>query len=239
MWNTAAMGWLLPTGRVARRVGTGLGLVTAVILVGFVLAFGIHRLTPIPAWKEFLDVGGEGNLPTWWNSILLALVAVSAFVVAFFDMAAVPARKRAWWVVAAAAGYLSIDEAAVLHERLAGPVRSADIDLPTYAWLLPGTVLAVCGAGLLIVVGRRLPKPTAARLAVALATYGAASIVIEGIGGWIRRGSDDSVWFSVSLTLEEGTEMAACVYAVAVIVDSLQFRGIGDGTLVTTARDGR
>ena len=47
-------------------------------------------------------------------------------------------------MVAAAAAYLSVDEAAALHERLANVVPSG-IDVTTYAWSLPGSLLAVAG----------------------------------------------------------------------------------------------
>ena len=134
------------------------------------------------------------------------------------------------------AAYLSLDEGAALHERFAGPVKSAGVDvLPTTAWVIPGAVLALLGAVLLVVVGRRLRAPTSGRLAVALAMYGLGAVGVEAFSGWIRSTSQDSPWFSVGrITLEEGLEMSACVYAVAAIVDSLRFERLANGTMVTT-----
>jgi hypothetical protein len=63
---------------------------------------------PVPGWKEFFDIGGEANLPTWWNSTLLALVAVAAMAVSMLWSDVQVATRRAWWVVAAAATYLSM-----------------------------------------------------------------------------------------------------------------------------------
>lgn len=57
--------FLLPTSNAARAVCIVLATITGVVLFVFVTAFGVHRLTPIPVWKEFVDIGAEGNLPTW------------------------------------------------------------------------------------------------------------------------------------------------------------------------------
>jgi hypothetical protein len=114
---------------------------------------------------------------------------------------------------------LSIDEATALHERLAEPVSAAGIDVPTYAWVVPGAALAIAGSAVLLFAGRQLPSPTAGRLGIALAAYGTAAVGIEAINGWIRDSRGDSPLFTIGTTIEEAVEMVACAYAVAVIVD--------------------
>ena len=207
-----------------------LAAVTAVVLITFVAVFSIHRLTPIESWKEVLDIGGEANIPTWWNATLLAMVAVCALVAAEIGGAAGPAR-RAWRVVAAGAAYLSIDEAAALHERLADVVPSG-VDVPTYAWLLPGSVLALAGTAVLVSAGRHLPHPTAGRLGFALAAYGGAAIGIEAANGRVRENDDDSMLYTVGTLIEESVEMGACVYAVSVIIDAFRVCRTNTGVVV-------
>jgi hypothetical protein len=72
---------LIPASPVARRVAIGLAGGTAVVLAAFVVAFSYHRLVaPAESWKELFDIGGEANVPTWWNATLLATVALAALV---------------------------------------------------------------------------------------------------------------------------------------------------------------
>jgi hypothetical protein len=212
---------LRSTTRPARLVAGLLAGGTVVVMLAFIVVFALHRITPVPGWKEFFDIGGEANLPTWWNSTLLALVAVAALAVSMLWSDVRVATRRAWWVVAAAATYLSIDEAAGLHERLAGPGESIGIDVPTYAWILPGTLLAGGATIVLVAVGRHLPRKTAASLAVALGAYAAGALGFEAVNGWIRRGSDDSPWYTLGTIVEESLEMGACILAVTAIVDTV------------------
>lgn len=218
---------LAPTSAAARTVGKVLALITAVVLFAFVPTGGVHRLTPVPAWKECVDIGAEGNLPTWWNTTLLALVGAGALVAAALDADHRPSM-RAWLVVAAAGAYLSLDEAAGLHERLNGLTARAGIDPPTYAWVLPGALLAGVGATVLIVIGRRLPSPTGLRLGVALGAYGTGAIAVEAFTGAIR---DDGVgWlYGIGIAVEETLEMGAAAYAVTTIVDHYGIQRVANG----------
>lgn len=218
---------LVPSSVGARRVVVGLVAATGLVFAGFVASFGWHRVvSPVPAVKDWFDIGGEANLPTWWNSTLLVLIAVLALSAAIVS-AGSTAERRAWWVVAAAATYLSIDEATELHERLTDAGERTGLDLPTYAWLIPGVVLAAVGSTVLVVVGRSLPRPTGPRLGAALAAYGFAALGLEALTGWIRDRFDDSPWFTLGVMAEEGLEMLACVSAIGVILDRFEIERDG------------
>ncbi len=213
--------WLLmPSSELARRFVTGLAICTAAVFAAFIVAFGWDRIaSPIPRAKAWFDIGNESNLPTWWNATLLILVAMCALVA---SLVADRAReRRAWWVVALAGTYLSIDEATELHERLAGIGERSGLAGPTYAWLAPGIVVALAGATVLVIAGRALPRRAGARLGLALGIYAVAALGLEAVGGWIRDDSDDSPWFTIAIMLEEGLEMLACVLAVGAILDTL------------------
>lgn len=197
--------------RLARHVGGALALVTGGVVAVFVVVFALHRLVAVPELKEFVDIGGEANLPTWWNASLLLAAALSAGLAAAVD--AHRARRRAWSVVGLAATYLSLDEVASLHERLSGPVRAAGFDVPTYAWLVPGVVLALVGSVVLVLVTRPLPAPTRRLLALSLALYGGGAVVLEAVNGLLRD-QGLRLLFSVGTTLEETLEMIACIGVV-------------------------
>jgi len=181
-----------------------LGAITLAVFAMFFVAFTLHRFVPVEGWKELADIGAEANVPTWWNATLLIMVAILTIVAAEVARGSGPAVRRAWWVVAAGATYASIDETVGLHERLAGPVESAGINVPTYAWILPGVVIAVAGAAVLAAVG------------------------VEAVNGWSRDRNWDTT-YTIGTIIEEGVEMAACVYAAATIVDAFRWRRICSG----------
>lgn len=211
---------------VIRAVAVGLTAVTVVVFVAFIAVFAVHRLTPVDGAKRFVDIGAEANLPSWWNTSLLVIVSVLAVVASLrpFEAGERPAA-RAWWIVAAATAYLGLDEAAGLHERLAGPVESSDLDLPTYAWLVPGVLLAAVGCAVLVVAARQLPPRVARGLGFALATYAIGAVGFEAVTGLVTsEPGDDSLnpAFTIGIIIEEGLEMAACVMAACSIAAEIR-----------------
>lgn len=220
----------MATTRVGKRLARALLLLTGLVMTVFVIVFTLNRATSLPLkdLKTFVDIGGEANLPTWWNASLLFTVFLAALVAAFLPATAAEGRSRhrarrgAWLVVAAAGAYLSLDETTALHERLARPVVSSGLDLPTYAWLLPGVVLAAVGCLLLFRASRRLPPPIARRLGLALACYLGGAVGMEFVNGLLSdRWLDLPLVFAAGTTLEETLEMVACVLAITAIVDHL------------------
>ncbi|HEX2248540.1 MAG TPA: hypothetical protein VHH13_13435 [Arthrobacter sp.] len=214
-----------PPARAAVRF---LLLVTGLILALFAAVFALHYVTPLDEAKEFVDIGAEANLPTWWNSALLFLVAALAAASA---LVARGGTRRSWAVIAAAAAYLSLDEAARLHERLARPLLAAGLDTPTYPWLALGAVVGIAGATVLFFAGRSLPAETGRRLALGLGCYGAGALGAEAFNGWIRQNGPDYV-FSAGLILEEGLEMFGCIIAAGAIADYLAARLLRSRDLV-------
>ncbi|MGQ0624080.1 MAG: hypothetical protein ACT4PP_05405 [Sporichthyaceae bacterium] len=214
------MGALASTA-IGRRLCAALIIATAVVLSAFLTVYSLNRLgVDLAGIKGAVDIGGENNIPTWWNGLLLLSVAVTAIAAA--RRAAEPAQRHAWWVIAAAGGYLTLDELAQLHERLNEPVRSTGISLPTYAWLLPGVVLAGAGAVILVRAGRHLPVFTARRLGLALGVFACGALGMEALNGLVSgRWLDLELLFAAGTTIEESLEMLACVLAVTAIVDHL------------------
>ncbi len=196
-----------------RAVWRGLWTVTALVMLLFVAVFAANRVTPLPTLKPLVDIGGEANVPTWWNASLLLTAGIAAIVARWDERR--PDVRRAWTLVAAAAIYFSVDEATGLHELLGRPLRTLDLDVPTYNWVLPGLVLALAGTVALVVVGRRLPTSVKGRLAVALGCYLLGAIGVEAFNGWVGGGPV----FTVGMIVEESLEMGACILAVVAVVD--------------------
>jgi hypothetical protein len=210
---------MMPGRNVVSRRAAGLLLgTTAAIMAAFLAVFALHYLIPLDELKKFVDIGAESNLPAWWNAALLFLVAVLAVAAAL--------RKgrcgagAAWWVIAAAAAYLSLDETAGLHERLARPAVAAGLQSPTYPWLALGVFVAGAGALVLFLAGRMLPWTAYRPLGAALVLYALGAVGTEAFNGWIR-GVAPGVLFSGGLVLEEGLEMLGPIIAAVAILDYL------------------
>ncbi|MFB4315080.1 hypothetical protein [Actinomadura sp. 21ATH] len=175
---------------------------------------------PVPALRLVFNVGAEGNLATWWNGALLLSVAGTALLAAGLSGRGARPGRAAWLALAAAAAWLSVDETAQVHERLAGPGREwaagLGIALPTYAWVLPGALGAAAGVAGAVLWARRLPGDLRYGMLGALAAYLAGALVVEAFNGWARRQGADAV-YAVGTSVEEGLEMGACLLALAVL----------------------
>lgn len=218
----------------ARGVWRTLWAATALVMLLFVAVFALHRVTPLPMLKAMVDIGGEANVPTWWNASLLLMTGVAALVARWDETR--PELRRAWAVVAAAATYLSIDEAIALHELLGEPLKAVRVDVPTYTWVLPGVALALAGTVGLVAVCRRLPTTVRNQLALALGCYFAGAIGVEAFNGWVGRGDAGPV-FTVGMIVEESLEMGACILAIAAIVDHIVTRGTALRSVAGTRSD--
>lgn len=189
------------------------------VTIGMVLVFGtvlvLHEyVTPMPRIRALVNINGEANLPAWWNSALLMTIGFGALAARAFETER-PAR-RAWLTVAVAALLLSLDEIAGLHERLGAPVREAGIEVPTFAWLVPGVFIGAALATVLVVLGRGLPLPTRHWLLLALVCYLVGALGVEAINGTLRS-ADRLIYYWIGTTVEETVEMIACVVAVGAI----------------------
>ncbi|MFD1212992.1 hypothetical protein ACFQ36_13185 [Arthrobacter sp. GCM10027362] len=203
---------------VSRRAAALLLGVTAAVMLAFVAVFALHHVMPLDELKKFVDIGAESNLPAWWNAVLLFLVAGLAAAAALWQGGS--RVGAAWWIIAAAAAYLSLDETAGLHERLARPTVAAGIETPTYPWLALGVVVAGAGAFVLFLAGRMLPWTAYRPLAVALVLYALGAVGTEAFNGWVR-GTGPGLLFSAGLIVEEGLEMLAAIVAVVAVLDYL------------------
>jgi hypothetical protein len=205
----------------AREAVVALGVVTAVVVAAFVFVLWFHEyVASISRPRNFLNMNGEANFPAWWNAALLLMVAFCAFAARVQETDR--ARRRAWLLVAVAGLSMSMDEITGLHERLGAPVRSAGIDPPTFAWLIPGVVIAAGGFVLLVRVGRALPRPARGPLLLALTVYAAGAIGVEALNGVLHEVR--MLYYWVGTTVEESLEMAACILAIGAVINQITTR---------------
>lgn len=197
-----------------------------------------HPIDGRGVWLVQFDVNREANIPTFWNGSLLLGIACLCLAMAFM----VPRRRLGWTAAFLAAGLMAADEIVRWHERLervGSAVSSAlGFSIPTYAWLLPGVVLA---AGFVVLVGlwvRQLPRDVARGVTVGAAMYLLGALGAEAASGWIDGVYGIGHAFNAITTIEEGLEMAGCIVVIAALLRPV--RVIDDGVTgrsVTVAVD--
>ncbi|HEU0080314.1 MAG TPA: hypothetical protein VFQ76_21885 [Longimicrobiaceae bacterium] len=180
----------------------------------------------------------EANVPTWYASTTLLFCAVLLGVVARMERDAGSPYALHWKLLALVFLYLSLDEAAELHELLVLPLRATlnAGGLFYYAWVVPGiavlAVLAVAYARFLL----HLPAPTRRLFLVAAATFVGGALGAEMVGGaWVEsRGAGHPVSVLIG-SVEEALEMVGiAVFAYALLLH-LELRG---GAVTIRVRSG-
>ncbi|HEX5878718.1 MAG TPA: hypothetical protein VF468_10405 [Actinomycetota bacterium] len=113
--------------------------------------------TQVAAWKAFMrlfDVNSEGNVPSWFSSMLLMGCALVAALLAALVRRAGGRDARCWAGLAVILSLLSLDEAVALHERLGGPAGEVLGDATRgplhFAWVVPGAVALEAAAGMVL-----------------------------------------------------------------------------------------
>ncbi|MGA8046014.1 MAG: hypothetical protein WCA30_07070 [Dermatophilaceae bacterium] len=109
------------------RVATSLALMTLAVLLLDPLVRLLFRLgIPLRPALELTGHANEGNIPTWWNTILLGLLA-GLLLYAGSQWVGTVRMRRSCHGLALIAAYLSLDEATGMHERI-GPVAQYVMD---------------------------------------------------------------------------------------------------------------
>lgn len=172
---------------------------------------------------RLFDLNREANIPTWFSSILLILNAFTLAIIAIHTKAQRGSYHTQWFVLAAIFLYLSIDEAALLHEMMEKPVRRA-FDLKGYlyfAWIIP----AVCFLVVLGVYIRRLlfdlPKMTRWLFVIAGCVYVVGAVGMEMIGSNIfyTHGGHKPIAYYLWATMEETFEMVGLIIFFYALLD--------------------
>src|SRR5262245_15560815 len=127
--NRAMARWLIAAGALVALLGLGVELA--------------HARSHAPAVETlvgFLSLSYEANLPTWYASSLLLRCAVQLGLIAR-EIPAGGLGRPHWWGLAILFGFMSLDEAAEIHEHLGGLIGTGGV---LYLdWVIPAGVVVV------------------------------------------------------------------------------------------------
>lgn len=175
-------------------------------------------------FQRQFNLDGENNIPSWYASCALLFSAMLLAVVGAVKRYEQAPRAAQWLGLAAIFLFLSIDEAASIHEMASPMARvflnriGVSIGYLHFSWVILG-ILVVPILGLTYVgFLRALPAATARLFVASGMLYVGGAVGIEMFGAKVAsQGGIDTMSYAVLVAVEEGLEMFGIVlfnYAV-------------------------
>jgi hypothetical protein len=185
----------------------------AILGIGFTAyewSLGVNNTYWAYQASEIFSLTHEGNVPTWFSTLLLVSVAGLSVMIALCQTEA----RTGWWGLGGLFLYLSIDEAAALHETFTTPLREA-LNLGGYlyfGWVLVGVPFVLIMALLFLPFVWQLPRRTQITIVIAAMLYliGALGIEVISANLWYQN-DGTSLLYSAIGTVEEFCEMQGVI----------------------------
>jgi len=235
--QTAAAGSLRLTLPVnARKVALTLALIAVCLGIISITSRHIEQAVGEDTGDPFvldvlylLNVNREANIPTWFSASLLLACSALIGVIALAKRAQHDRFARHWTVLGIIFLYMSVDEAATIHEKLT--VFFEETLHPTgvlyFGWVIVGAPLVVIFALSYLRFWLNLPPRTRALFAIAGMVYIGGALLIESISAnqWYQ---DDGVTllYSTMGAIEEVCEMLGVIlliYALLAYIERFEF----------------
>ncbi len=201
------------------------------LLCGVALVAGLglsvevwHARAPndlVDALLPALSLSYEANVPTWFSSGLLLVCALVAGAIATDR----PPWHRHWWGITAMLAWMSLDEAAEIHEHLGGLFGTGGVLY--FDWVIPAAAFVTIVVAIYWRFAWALPARTRNRLAVAAAIYLGGALLMElPLGWWTEQRGSDGLGYGLIDWIEETMEMIGANLAlVALVVHRARSRG--------------
>lgn len=216
----------LDVGEVAWRVEPRRILKVLLLIIATLVVLG--ALLPPPFYQVWLgreswaaeivgmrfDLNGEGNIPAYFSALQLLACAAALAVIAARSWRAHSRWRFHWSLLAAGFFYMSIDEAAQLHELLGVPGvwlgQMMAIENRTHAIWIPLALLVVVPVGLgFIPFLLALPLQIAALMVASGTLFVGGAMGFEVVQAGIWEGDFDSLAYFSLVVVEEALEMVA------------------------------
>lgn len=209
------------------------GALVLVLVAG--ISYALNELTDSRYFLLFkisavINVSDEHNIPTWYSSMLWVVLGGLGILGAFMTR-----RVAGWLIFAAVCVLASLDEYAMLHETLHGLGSIIQDMIGTdllFSWVLPGIVLALIIAAVLLPLIWNFPTPQRNLLFVSAALFLFGAVVFESISGQIIAHFDNQITWHYTLValLEESAEMFGVGIAIGAVAGLYEWR-LDEGNL--------
>ena len=150
-----------------------------------------------------LSLSYEGNLPTFYSTVLLFSCALALAVLA---QSAVD-RRADWRLLSLVFALMALDEAASFHELLNQDRTLGGVFF--YGWVIPGIAVVALLAVFFLPFVAGLHKPLRGRIVVAGSLYVGGALVVELVlGVWTDRHGQLGLGYALIDLVEEALEIA-------------------------------
>ncbi|MFO0869197.1 MAG: hypothetical protein U0935_09705 [Pirellulales bacterium] len=212
-----------------RLVGTLLVIAILLCLVSFagqvvegrVSSPVVHKMT------KWIDVNSEGNLPTWYSTVLIALAALLSYLAARAPHPVGQTTRGQWYGLTLAMLFVAADEGAQIHEKinvLLKPLHGQETYY--FAWVGPWSALVVVLALLFGKFLRGLPFRHRYEILVAGAVYVGGALGVECIEAacFFREDGVDLRYEGIA-TVQELLEMVGMTLFIHAVIGVLSEQG--------------
>lgn len=170
------------------------------------------------AWHEYLIdllmqdfyLDAEGNIATYINSLLLFIPALLLAVISAWKKSIKDKFKFHWIGLALIFFFLSMDEAAVLHESLIKPMRAivGAEGFFYFAWIIPGMVMVTVFGLVYLMFFLHLDRKFKFLFFASLAVYMGGVLGGEMVSGYFAASlGQKNFTYAVAASLEESLEL--------------------------------
>lgn len=166
----------------------------------------------------------EGNLPTWYSSLLLCSCAVVLFLIA--RLSAVAGNRFVWhWrILGLIFLYISLDEAVMIHETFNSPLRAALAfdGMLYFAWVVPFAGLLVVFLLAYLSFLHSLPRRFGFLFILAGAVYVGGALGTElPISAWYAEHGGSNLTYGLLNLVQESLEILGASIFLYALLDYL------------------
>ena len=201
--------------RIVRRLA---GVTAFLVAMGFGVQWSRYKLGHGNLFGVFdlFNLDGEGNVPSWFESLLFLFASAQLFLIARVKKTAGNSWASYWKGLGFVFLALSADEIVAIHERSIKPLRHffhIQGGYLYYAWVILGLLFVLALGIFYLRFFTRLPGGTRRDFAIAAALFLGGVLGVESLGGqYAALHGQDNWTYSLLAVLEETLEMAGLLY---------------------------
>lgn len=194
----------------------------------------VYGLVPL------FDMDGEHNIPAYFSAIILLIAAFLLSTIASFKKRKGDSYARRWRILSIIFLYLTMDEAACIHELLFRPTQeilgTGWLPSPFLGWVIPGSALVLIFALSYWKFLLHLPAKSRRLFLIAGILYAGGAVGMELITIYYANlyGTKSLLPYAIMSTVEETLEMAGIILFIYALLDyiassvkEIRFRVVG------------
>ena len=201
-------------------------LISASLLLSFLDLFGIfcqlYLKTDLKGFVWIIAVDGDGNIGTWYSSIILLISSLLLIFIATLKTQQNDRRSRKWFILGIIFLVLSIDEVATIHERSTNLIHvSALGGFLYYSWVIFGIIFVSLVFFYYIDFLKDLPARTRNLFLLSGGIYVGGALGMEMIDAKLAY-TKETVLYAIGTNFEELCEMLAIVLFIFSLLNHIR-----------------